>query len=59
LARIGPNDPDDLSVLACALLLNGPIWTEDRDYFGVGLSIWTTPRDEVQFADPDPGAAAN
>ena len=57
LARIGPRDPDDWPVLACALLLNCPIWTEDRDFFGVGVPIWTTARVEVYFTDPDPGAA--
>lgn len=57
LARIGPRDPEDWPVLACALLLNCPIWTEDRDFFGVGVPIWTTARVEVYFTDPDPGAA--
>jgi predicted nucleic acid-binding protein len=57
MARIGPRDPDDWPVLACALLLNCPIWTEDRDFFGVGVPIWTTARVEVYFTDPDPGAA--
>lgn len=57
LERIGPRDPDDWPVLACALLLNCPIWTEDRDFFGVGVPIWTTARVEVYFTDPDPGAA--
>jgi len=57
LARIGPRDPDDWPVLACALLLHCPIWTEDQDFFGVGVPIWTTARVEVYFTDPDPGAA--
>jgi predicted nucleic acid-binding protein len=42
LARIGLRDPFDWSVLACALQLGCPIWTEDRDFFGVGVSVWTT-----------------
>ena len=42
LARIGRRDPHDWSVLACALQLGCPIWTEDRDFFGVGVSVWTT-----------------
>lgn len=33
LARIGPRDPDDWPILACALALNCPIWTEDRDFY--------------------------
>ncbi|MBM3409922.1 MAG: PIN domain-containing protein [Betaproteobacteria bacterium] len=42
LARIGRRDPYDWSVLACALQLGCPIWTEDRDFFGVGVPVWTT-----------------
>ncbi len=57
LARMGSRDPDDWPVLACALLLNCPIWTEDRDFFGVGVPIWTTARVEVYFTDPEPGPA--
>ena len=29
-------------ILAVALLLNCPIWTEDQDFFGVGVATWTT-----------------
>ena len=57
LARIGPRDPDDWQVLACALLLNCPVWTEDKDFFGTGVATWTTARVELYFTDPDPGAA--
>lgn len=42
LARIGPRDPDDWPVLACALIADCPIWTEDRDFFGTGVATWTT-----------------
>jgi predicted nucleic acid-binding protein len=55
LARVGPRDPDDWPVLACALLLNCPIWTEDRDFFGTGVATWTTALVELYFTDPDPG----
>lgn len=56
LARIGARDPADWPVLACALLLNCPIWTEDQDFFGVGVPIWTTGLVEVYFADSDSGS---
>jgi predicted nucleic acid-binding protein len=56
LARIGPRDPDDWPILACALLLNCPIWTEDRDFFGVGVATWTTALVELYFAEADSGA---
>lgn len=52
LARVGPRDPDDWPILACALLLNCPIWTEDRDFFGTGVAIWTTALVELYFTDP-------
>ncbi len=56
LARLGRRDPHDWQVLACALLLNCPIWTEDRDFFGTGVATWTTALVELYFTDPDPGA---
>lgn len=58
LARIGPRDADDWPVLAGALMLKCPIWTEDRDFFGVGVPIWTTSLVELYFTDTDPGMAA-
>jgi len=57
LARVGPRDPDDWPVLACALLLNCPIWTEDRDFFGTGVATWTTALVELYFTDPAPASA--
>ena len=59
LVRIGQRDPHDWQVLACALLLDCPIWTEDRDFFGTGVATWTTALVELYFTapDPDPGTA--
>jgi predicted nucleic acid-binding protein len=45
--RVSPRDPDDWPVAAVALLLELPIWTEDQDFFGIGLVSWTT--DKVQL----------
>ncbi len=53
LARIGPRDPDDWAVLACALLADCPIWTEDMDFFGAGVATWTTALVELYFTEPD------
>jgi predicted nucleic acid-binding protein len=39
-ARIG--DPHDWSAIALALASGSGIWTEDRDFFGVGLPVWNT-----------------
>lgn len=51
LARIGDRDADDWPVLACALMLGCPIWTEDADFFGTGVATWTTPRVRLYLAD--------
>jgi predicted nucleic acid-binding protein len=40
--RIADRDPDDVPVVATALTLQCPIWTEDKDFFGIGLPTWTT-----------------
>jgi predicted nucleic acid-binding protein len=56
LARIGPRDPDDWPVLACALLLSCPIWTEDRDFFGTGVATWNTASVELYLNAPNLGS---
>jgi predicted nucleic acid-binding protein len=50
LSRIGSRDPDDWPVLATALAIDCPIWTEDQDFFGVGVPTWTTDRIEIYLA---------
>ena len=45
--RIGGRDLDDWPVLACALALGCPIWTEDNDFFGCGVATWTSDRVEL------------
>ena len=40
-------DEDDWQVLAAALALNCPIWTEDTDFFGTGAAVWTTKNIEI------------
>lgn len=40
-------DEEDWPIVASALLLNCPVWTEDRDFFGSGLSTWTTETVEL------------
>jgi predicted nucleic acid-binding protein len=44
--RSARRDEDDWPVLACALALDCPIWTEDTDFFGCGVATWTTDRVE-------------
>ena len=50
--RIDRRDEDDWPVLASALALGYPIWTEDTDFFGCGVATWTTDRVELYLAKP-------
>lgn len=50
LQRIAARDADDWPVLACAMTLGCPVWTEDADFFGTGVATWTTDRIELYFA---------
>ena len=45
--RIDRRDEDDWPILATALALGCPIWTEDADFFGCGVATWTTDRVEL------------
>ena len=40
--RLGSRDPDDWPILAAALVLGCPIWTEDTDFFGCGVAPWAS-----------------
>ena len=40
--RLAARDPDDWPILAAALALGCPIWTEDTDFFGCGVATWTS-----------------
>jgi predicted nucleic acid-binding protein len=50
LKRIALRDADDWPVLACAMSLVCPVWTEDADFFGTGIATWTTDRIELYLA---------
>jgi predicted nucleic acid-binding protein len=45
--RLRKRDLNDVPILAAALALDCPIWTEDTDFFGVGVATWTTDRVEI------------
>jgi hypothetical protein len=45
--RLHDRDESDRPVLASALGLGCPIWTEDADFFGTGVAVWTTSRVEI------------
>lgn len=40
-ARLGARGQSDWPVLAAAMMLDGHIWTKDRDFFGVGVAVWS------------------
>ena len=40
--RIGKRDPDDIDVLALALTLNVPVWSNDSDFADAGVEWYTT-----------------
>ena len=45
--RVAARDAEDWPVVAVALMLSVPVWTEDRDFFGSGIATWTTDRVEL------------
>jgi predicted nucleic acid-binding protein len=51
LRRIKTRDADDWPVLACAMVLGCPVWTEDADFFGTGVATWTTDRVALYLGD--------
>ena len=51
--RLGTRDPEDWPILAAALALACPIWTEDADFFGCGVATWTSANIEI-FLDQSP-----
>ena len=42
--RIGKRDPDDVPILALALEFHVPLWTNDKDFEGVGVECYTIER---------------
>jgi len=42
-----PRDEADWPILATALGLGCGLWTEDQDFFGTGVAVWTTNRIEI------------
>ena len=49
--RLGSRDPDDWPILASALALGCPIWTQDTDFFGCGVATWTSNNVEIFLVD--------
>lgn len=47
-ARLHARGQPDWPVLAAALAADGGVWSHDRDFFGVGVPVWSTPN--MRFA---------
>lgn len=45
--RLHGRDEADWPILATALALGCAIWTEDTDFFGTGVAVWTSNRIEI------------
>jgi len=45
--RLRGRDEEDWPILAAALSLACGIWTEDTDFFGAGVAVWTSDRVEL------------
>ena len=49
LNRIYERDEKDWPIVALALAFNCPIWTEDQDFFGIGIATWRTKNISIFF----------
>ncbi len=49
-SRIAARDEQDWPLLALALALDCPIWTEDKDFFGTGVATWHSQNVERYLA---------
>ena len=45
--RLRGRDESDWPVITTALALACHVWTEDADFFGTGIAVWTTNRIEI------------
>lgn len=50
--RLSWRDPEDWPILASALAIGCPIWTEDTDFFGCGVATWTSDSVEMFLRRP-------
>jgi predicted nucleic acid-binding protein len=44
MKQIGRRDPDDVELLALALQLEIPVWSNDKDFEGLPIELFTTER---------------
>ena len=51
--RISARDINDWPIVALALTLNCPVWTEDQDFFGTGLATWNSKNVEIYLSNAE------
>jgi predicted nucleic acid-binding protein len=49
--RIQERDMDDWPLIALSMTLDCPIWTEDKDFFGIGIATWRTRHVEIYLSN--------
>lgn len=49
--RLHARDQSDWPVLAAAMAFGAGVWSHDRDFFGVGVPVWSTRN--MAFAEAD------
>lgn len=52
--RLRQGGEKDWPALAAALALDAQIWSDDTDFFGVGVPVWSTPNVHLAPADRGP-----
>jgi hypothetical protein len=57
--RLQKRDEEDWPVLAAAMALECPIWTEDVEFFGTGVATWTTDALSCCFGRRNKRTSAN
>ena len=50
-ARLRQGGTSDWPLLAAALVTDGDIWSEDKDFFGTGVPVWSTAN--LRFVEQD------
>lgn len=50
-ARLRQGGASDWPLLAAALVTEGHIWSEDNDFFGTGVPVWSTVN--LRFVEQD------
>jgi predicted nucleic acid-binding protein len=57
--RLFRRDQDDWPILATALRLDLPIWTQDMDFFGCGVATWTTDLVDIYLSEVSTASPPN